>query len=244
MKQKLAGLVLMLGMMMLVLSGLIGCESEDEIQGQVVMIGDSLLDMSGCIPGKKQIRKELAILSGHEYRSYDVSGAEFIGDGLYGTGHIPDQYDEARTEDPDIETVIMNGGGNDILLRFKICSDRNFGYECMDFIDNVTAESEKLIQEIVADGADILFVSYLTDSAFSMFTTAMVYGMASAEQMLAKYDGVNGVKVKFVDIRRFQERHPEIRWLCLTDHTHPTVDASVFLAEFIWDAMEENDMVR
>lgn len=223
-------------------AGLVACDLEQT--SEVVMIGDSLLDMSGCIPGLKMIRHELEALSHHRYRSYDVSGALLDSDDASPPMAIPVQYENAKAENPDIETIILNGGANDILGHPVPCLDKRFGEECMELIEAVSLRMEALIGDMIEDGVkNIIYVSYLDGGGFDLFNTATAYSTEKARQLLLKLDGVNGVKIKMVDAKPYQQEHPEINWLCI-DHTHPTMDASEYIADLIWETMVANDMTR
>ena len=72
----------------------------------VVTIGDSWMDYllgGGGIEGGLD-------RAGTNYRHYALSGTQLL------DGVIPRQYDRAKAANPDIKTVIMTGGGNDIMF--------------------------------------------------------------------------------------------------------------------------------
>jgi lysophospholipase L1-like esterase len=83
---------------------------------QVVMIGDSYVTGFGSPP----LQPALANLvpDATNYPNYAGAGCSMasggICTGLY--GNVPDQFDAASGEHADIKLVIMNGGGNDVLL--------------------------------------------------------------------------------------------------------------------------------
>ncbi|MDD9937226.1 MAG: SGNH/GDSL hydrolase family protein, partial [Myxococcales bacterium] len=75
---------------------------------QVILIGDSYINwVSHTFPG------DLFAEAGQTFRNYAVGGYAM---GSGGIGFIPPQLDQAIAEDADITTVVMTGGGNDILV--------------------------------------------------------------------------------------------------------------------------------
>jgi hypothetical protein len=75
---------------------------------QLIVIGDSYINwISHNFPD--DIKKE----SGQSWRMEAVGGTS-IGSG--GIGRIPPQFDDSIASDPDAHTVLMDGGGNDILV--------------------------------------------------------------------------------------------------------------------------------
>lgn len=72
----------------------------------VVTIGDSWMDYALSGGGiEAALRKE-----GKRYRNYSRSGTTLS------SGAIPGQFDRALRANPDIKTVIMTGGGNDVMF--------------------------------------------------------------------------------------------------------------------------------
>jgi hypothetical protein len=55
------------------------------------------------------IQDSLRKVSGQRYRVYGVGGTQLL------NGQIPNQYSQAKRDYPNIKTVIMTGGGNDLL---------------------------------------------------------------------------------------------------------------------------------
>lgn len=103
----------------------------------VVFIGDSWMNLTGIAelgilpPGfdllvyallpPMGIQQSVVHASGNRpYRSYGVPGTMFL------DGAIPAQYRRAREDDAAIRTVVMTGGGNDILLDFPDFASINF----------------------------------------------------------------------------------------------------------------------
>ena len=74
--------------------------------GDVVTIGDSWMDY---VLGGGGIQAGLD-RAGTNYRHYALSGTQLL------DGVIPRQYDRAKAANADIKTVLMTGGGNDIMF--------------------------------------------------------------------------------------------------------------------------------
>ena len=70
----------------------------------VITIGDSWMSL-----GTAGIQQSLLRASGQRYRTYGVPGTQLL------NGQIPGQFTRAKMANPDIKTVVMTGGGNDIL---------------------------------------------------------------------------------------------------------------------------------
>ena len=71
-------------------------------RNDVVNLGDSIFALSG------KIQDYLHSWSGQTFRRYALSGSM--------VSHVSDQYDDARADNPNINTIFMDAGGNDILI--------------------------------------------------------------------------------------------------------------------------------
>jgi hypothetical protein len=123
--------------------------SEDLGKGDgkdVIAIGDSWMNL-----GTAGIQQSLKKASGQPYRTYGVPGVELLADNLFGAA-IPSQYARAKREDPDIKTVVMTGGGNDILMGIG-------GAKAT--IDRVAVRLGEIWQEMHDDGVkDVVYIEY------------------------------------------------------------------------------------
>jgi hypothetical protein len=118
----------------------------------VVTIGDSW--MAGPLNGAG-IQAGLD-RAGTNYRHYAVTATTLL------SGQIPGQYDDAKRANPKISTVIMTGGGNDVMFTAGACSTPE---ACMDFSKMIAAGLDKLWSEMADDGVkDVIYVQY-ADSA-------------------------------------------------------------------------------
>ena len=94
------------------LLSLIACGSGSYVEtadrSEIITLGDSIFDLSG------DIQRILEDRAGQTFRDYTLSGAELSG-GIVANS-VERQYSDAKSTDANIETVVMDGGGNDILI--------------------------------------------------------------------------------------------------------------------------------
>ena len=115
----------------------------------VITIGDSWMHYEDGLG----IQESLMRVSGQAYRIYGAGGARLLG------GEIPNQYASARRANPDIKTVIMTGGGNDLSLSDARSDLPSAGPKAKLQIDNVAKRLEALWTEMGKDGVrDIVYV--------------------------------------------------------------------------------------
>src|SRR5690606_35642231 len=81
----------------------------DADNDQVITIGDSIFALSG------ELQDFLEERAGQTFRRDTLSGAALVGGDAIATS-IMNQYTNARRDNPNIDTVVMDGGGNDILI--------------------------------------------------------------------------------------------------------------------------------
>ena len=121
----------------------------------VITIGDSWMNLGG-----EGIQQSLEKASGRDYRNYGVGGTRLL------NGQIPMQYEMAKAENPDIKTVIMTAGGNDILQDISVhfqCIDSAFDTSdvCKKRIDEVAARLVTLWAQMAEDGVkDVIIIGY------------------------------------------------------------------------------------
>jgi hypothetical protein len=126
----------------------------------VITIGDSWMDY---LLGGGGIEGGLS-RAGKNYRNYSLSGTQFL------NGVIPRQYQTAKSRDPNIATVIMTGGGNDILLGGYNC-DTAAG--CEEYVNDLIAGLDELWTEMSNDGVtDVIYINYSRDAGSTPDDTA------------------------------------------------------------------------
>jgi lysophospholipase L1-like esterase len=134
----------------------------------VVTIGDSW--MAGPLGGagiQAGLDRE-----GTKYRHYAVTATTLM------SGQIPGQYDDAKRANPKISTVIMTGGGNDVMFTAGACSTPE---ACSEFAGKITMALNTLWTKMANDGVqDVIYVQY-ADSAGSTPTASRGSSKAVAE---------------------------------------------------------------
>jgi lysophospholipase L1-like esterase len=122
----------------------------------VITMGDSWMNLMANVG----IENSLERVSKRDYRNFGVSGTKLLDEA------IPGQYEKAKMGGA-IKTVIMTGGGNDILQDLTLllggCLDADWmdGGPCPKRIDEVAARLVKLWAEMATDGVqDVVIVGY------------------------------------------------------------------------------------
>jgi lysophospholipase L1-like esterase len=117
----------------------------------VITIGDSWMSL-----GATGIQQSLVEVSGQPYRTYGRGGTRLLNEA------IPNQYDTAKRADADIKTVIMTGGGNDIIQVPGLRDDcANMGAQCTMVTTQILDRLTMLWEEMAADGVqDVVYVQY------------------------------------------------------------------------------------
>lgn len=213
----------------------------DADNNDVVNLGDSIYALSG------DIYTELESKSGETWRHYAISGAQAVGGFL--ADPIPDQYEDAKNDDPNIRTVYMDGGGNDILIPAIAldpygCKNCNYWWcgdisqSCKDLIDDVYVETVDLLNQMDDDGVEqVVYLGYyhLKWGLFGNLTKlddAVDYG----DKMLKQACDNSTVNAQFVDPRAdFEGLESDY---IIADGIHPTAEGSAVLADLIWDVIE------
>jgi hypothetical protein len=207
----------------LVAIGLItACEPALEQRDCVVMIGDSIFDYSDMET------EYLQELSGHEYRTYYLNGAQMDG------GVITDieaQYDRAIRAG-DIRTVIMDGGGNDYLMGSG---------NAEAIAAEVRAAYIRILDKAQRDGVENMVVQgyYLTESSPAGYEEEAARVAADLEAA-GQSRGINLVYVNPAADSWFTSRRPS--QYTISDGIHPTDAASERLAQLVWNAMVANNI--
>lgn len=136
----------------------------------VVTIGDSLmhntLDLlavetgGGLAPALER--------AGVRYRNYAAQGVWMLQDSAWGRA-IPSQFADAIRATPGIKTVIMSGGGNDVIQTAGMQEDcKAGGAACAQLLSTVGAALARLWDSMGTAGVqDVLFVGYSANAGDS-----------------------------------------------------------------------------
>lgn len=119
----------------------------------VVLIGDSWMNLGLGVGIQQSVVKAA---NGKAYRTFGVPGTRLL------DGVITNQYQAAKTENPDIKTLVMTGGGNDVLLDPIVLADcLMLGAACKARLDEIGAAYVKLVDTMASDGVrDLVIVLY------------------------------------------------------------------------------------
>lgn len=213
-----------------------GCIQPEVTKPCVVMLGDSIFALSD------EEGKVLFELAGDNYREYSVSGAQLVGGPIK---TVLEQYDEAKADNPIIRTVIMDGGGNDILIGANATCSVDYGTplsaECNAVMDEVLAAAREMFETAVADGVkSVVFQGYYYVRAQKLWQVTDEFqdkGIQLANELDAKYPDV---KIIYIDPRDHFDRDNQD--YLIVDGIHPNAEASAVLANLLWDAMVANDI--
>jgi hypothetical protein len=127
---------------------------------QVVQIGDSYMNW-----GTHTFPADLNAAAGVTFRPTNAIGGYSMGSG--GIGLIPPEFDTALAADPNIIAVVMDGGGNDVLIpsigRPDCKNMANAGTVpgCQAIVTDALAAADKLMTKMVASGVhDAIYFFY------------------------------------------------------------------------------------
>lgn len=186
-----------------------------------MIIGDSVFAYSGDIHDYLEADLDETI------DSHARSGCQMIGGNIICSSRysIPNQYDDA--DKSGIDTVIMNGGGNDIQL-----SDCRPSLDaCMELLLALEEEIASLNAEMQSDGIDnVIFLGY-----YNATGDAAELREINEYSMDMKANTYPSMGITFVDPRQAFDGNEDdyIR----SDGIHPTAAGSRVLADLILDAL-------
>jgi hypothetical protein len=133
---------------------------------QVIVIGDSYINWpSHTFP------QDMANESGQNWRMEAIGGMSMATGGVGGPlgEYIPNQFDDAIASDPDAHTVLMDGGGNDVLVGWTAnpdieqCKDTGSSQlaVCQKVVSDAIAAADKLLNRMAAAGIrDVVYFFY------------------------------------------------------------------------------------
>jgi len=201
---------------------------------QVVNIGDSIFAMSG------EIQEYLHSYAGQTFRRYSVSGAQMSGGVLAPT--IRSQYESARSDDPNIDTIFMDGCGNDILVPAIAfdpyrCKTRRGGLssKCKGLIDDLYVDCVNLLNDMYADGVDHVIWQgyYYTKNTWLLRLDSLEEAIDYGDMRVAQACQNSAMDTTFID-PRWTVNDRDIK----TDAIHPKRSGSKKLADLMWPVLE------
>jgi hypothetical protein len=213
---------------------------------QVVLLGDSYINwVSHNFPS------DLNAVSGQTFRMYAV-GAYSMGSG--GIGLIPPQLDEAVKADPDITTVVLDGGGDVVLvpdvMQFPMGADCRKSAmsatipDCQAIVKKALAAASMMLDNAVAQGVkDVIYFYYPRVPEGTLIGGAhpnaiLEYALPMArdfcETTLARSHGK--LNCHFIDMIPVFDGHPD--YFAPTD-IHPSPAGSAAMAKAVWNTMKD-----
>ncbi|MAA66951.1 MAG: hypothetical protein CL581_19515 [Alteromonadaceae bacterium] len=208
----------------------------DADNDQVVTLGDSIFALSG------KLQDFLEDKAGQTFRRYTLSGAELSG-GFLATS-VVDQYSVARSDNPNIDTIVMDGGGNDILIPAIALDPENcktqwyqFGRlssKCKAFIDDIYVEAVNLLNDMNADGVDnVIYLGYYYTKNGIFLLDSMEEAVDYGDMRLSQACSNSVVHCQFVDPRSSINDSDII-----IDGIHPDTGGSRKLANLVWPKLQ------
>ena len=206
------------------------------------MIGDSYFALSGEITTQLQSLATAggALASGADYRHYYASGANMYPYPGTLVPPIPTQFNSAVTASADIKYVIMDGGGNDILLQNSQCITVSpdagpISSACDTVISNAISTATTLFQTMKTAGVEKIiyfFYPHLPTAGKPSVNDIIDYAFPLVQAACE----ASPIPCYFIDTRPSFEGHPEYIG---TDNIHPTTAGSDVIAGLIWKEMQQ-----
>ncbi len=202
-------------------------------RNDVVNLGDSIFALSG------EIQDFLHAWSGQTFRRYALSGSM--------VSHVSDQYDDAKADNPNINTIFMDAGGNDILIPAVLFDPYNCKVDwwesglsstCKNLINDVYVDIVNLLNQMGRDGVDnIIYLgySYQKDGyiSSSKLNKAVTYGDAKMALAVANATAAANYRV-FIDPRSTIVPSTDLK----SDGVHPNTAGSQKFATLIWAKLQ------
>jgi len=194
----------------------------------VVTIGDSYMNLNGVDGTEESLDK----ITPTKYRHYAVPGT------MVSDGAIPSQWDQAKRDNPDIKTVVMTGGGNDIILNLinlGSCSgaatEADLSQACLTALDGITAKVTELINQLEKDGVQDVFYMGYGRVTFAELGGTLERTRHVQEMNCLDYDPTRTIRCHFVDPA------DEIGTMIMGDGIHPTAAGYDKAAKKVFDRM-------
>lgn len=182
---------------------------------QVAVIGESFIAATHGITQQieKQAKANGSLGANERYIDNSVSGTTLAND------QIPSQYRKAA-ENGMIKYVLMDGGGNDCLLR----GDG----------DGALAAAESLFETMAEDKVEKVLYFFYPDPIGSQFASLKTCLDALRPKMKELCDGLTSPKCYWLDLRPTWNGHNDYT----QDGIHPTSAGSIATGDAVWEAMK------
>lgn len=225
--------------MILVISGFLtacsgGSYTNEADNNQVITLGDSIFDLSDELQGN------LESYAGQTFRKYSLSGAQLYSGGI-GVTPVVQQYADAKAYNDDIRTIVMNGGGNDILIPVLAqfdpyrCKTRWYQFgklsaKCKNFIDDLYVEGVNILNDMNDDGVEnIIYLGYYYTKNALLPLKSLKQAVDYGNNTLSRACTNSTVACTFVD-----PRSSIVDRDIIIDGIHPASSGSRKLADLVW----------
>ncbi|MGF1831924.1 SGNH/GDSL hydrolase family protein [Photobacterium angustum] len=208
----------------------------DNERDDVLLIGDSIFALSG------EILDDLEYKANQEFRDYALSGAKFSS-GIF-VKPVTKQFEQAQKDTPStkIKTVLMDGGGNDILIPAILgdlygCKTYWWRPEptkrCKRISDNLYVEIVEFMNNLGSNGTDnIVYLGYYhTKGDLTNLKKSIDYGMVNLERACTD---TASTQCHFIDPRN--SITPDD---ILSDNIHPNTSGSLKISNLIWPVLKD-----
>ncbi len=212
----------------------------------VQIIGDSVFDLSG------DIHDVLEGLSGKSYKDRSVSGAKIA--------HIDNQLGQALGRS-SLETVIADGGANDLLQSSIDCDSDPLTSACLNLIDQVADRMFGMIADMYNGPPDDAVwlgyyhvkrseaekneaIDYTHDVVYPDMFDLSEYGGSAVSGSVPGYGVYEGSTLGAFQIAVLDPRSSIVDSDIKSDDIHPTYSGSVKLANLIWGVLVDRNMYR
>ncbi len=209
----------------------------DADNDQVVFVGDSIFALSG------ELQDFLEDYAGQTFRRYTISGAEITG-GIFATD-IATQFENAKGDNPNIDTVVMDGAGNDILIPIITLFDwyncKTEWYQwwglsssCKNLIDNLYVDVVNVLNNMHASGVDdVVYLGYYYTKNALLLLDDVEEAVDYGDMRLSQACAHSAADCQFVDPRS-TIRDRDI----IIDGIHPATSGSRKLADLVWPKLQ------
>jgi lysophospholipase L1-like esterase len=203
----------------------------------VVFFGDSIFALSGEIQARLH-----SLNGGRTFRNYTTSGAELLGGAI--APSVEQQIATANADNPNSTVVVMNGGGNDILIPAVALDPYDcltqwyeFGRlssSCKSFIDDIYVDGVDLLNGLHADGVtQVIYLGYYYTKNGLLLVDDLEEAVDYGDVRLSQACTNSIVNCTFIDPRS------TIRDSDITgDGVHPNATGSRKLADLIWPVLQ------
>jgi hypothetical protein len=202
----------------------------------VVNLGDSIFALSGAE------HSYLTSYAGKSFRNYCKSGAYLKGSNILTDQSVTVQYATAKSDNSNIKTILMDGGGNEALIQYNFfdpyhCGSSTLTSSCKGLIDDAYVNAVNLMNQMGRDGVqNIIYQGYYHVKsglfASTSLNPAVDYGDTRLSQAVANATAVANYRV-FVDPRAYITNSDII-----IDGVHPADSGSRKLANLIWPILQ------